>query len=220
MNHIKAVIFDLDNTLLDRTRTFGHFTNLFINTYFNHLESTGEVFDTIVNLDQDGYKDKNDLFAELLEQLPWKAKPHHNELIDFYKREYVQSAVLMDQAREVITHIRKKYKTGLLTNGRTSIQYGKIDQLGIRNEFDLIIVSEEARVKKPDPRIFEMAYKRLDVKPHECIFIGDHPVNDIEGAAKCGMKTIWMKVNQPWTEELTAKPIYTINRLSELLKLF
>jgi len=218
MNHIKAIIFDLDNTILDRTSTFRRFTNSLLSTYFKHVESTKEIFDRIVYLDQDGYKDKSELFSELIEELPWSTKPRMAELLDFYTAEYVKSAVLMDQAREVVLYLRKKYKIGMITSGKTSIQYGKIDQLGIRNDFDLIIVSEEAGIKKPDPRIFEMASNKLKVKPEECIYIGDHPINDIEGAAKTGMGTIWIKVNQPWKDGLTAKPMYSISKLSELLE--
>ncbi|MDQ6420579.1 HAD family hydrolase [Paenibacillus sp. LHD-117] len=219
MNAIKAVLFDLDNTLLDRTSTFGHFTRLLLNRYFNHLESTNELFDRIVELDEDGYKDKNVLFAELIEELPWKSKPPVNELMDFYRAEYVNSAVLMSHASEVIAHARTKYRTGLITNGRNAIQYGKIDRLGIRDLFDLIIVSEEAGVKKPDPKIFEMALDRLRLSSEQCLYVGDHPVNDMEGAARIGMQTIWIKVNHPWKEGLTASPVYTIDQLSELLEL-
>ncbi|WP_373231338.1 HAD family hydrolase [Cohnella sp.] len=219
MNNIKAIIFDLDNTILDRTSTFRSFTNSFLRSYFGHLEMTQDIFDRIIHLDQDGYKDKQELFSELLEELPWRVKPLITELLDFYSAEYVRNAVLMEHAREVVQHIRKKYKTGLITNGKTLIQYGKIDHLGIRNEFDLIIVSEEAGIKKPDPRIFKLALKQLELKPEECIYIGDHPVNDIEGASKIGMETIWMKVNQPWKNGLKAKPLHQIDRLSALLKL-
>jgi putative hydrolase of the HAD superfamily len=55
-----------------------------------------------------------------------------------------------------------------------------------------------------------LALRKLELSPEQCIYIGDHPVNDIEGAAKIGMKTIWMKVNQPWKEGLTAKPLHCI----------
>jgi putative hydrolase of the HAD superfamily len=220
MNNINAIIFDLDNTILDRTLTFKNFTSSFLGTYFGHLDNTQEIHERIIYLDQDGYKDKQILFSELLGELPWRVKPAVSELLDYYSREYVNNAVLMDQAREVIQHIRKKnYKTGLITNGKTLIQYGKIDQIGLRNDFDLIIVSEEAGFKKPDPRIFEMALRKLDLKPDECIYIGDHPSNDIEGAANIGMQTIWMKVNQPWKDDIKVKPLYTIERLSALFEL-
>lgn len=217
--NIKAVIFDLDNTIVDRTRTFRGFVKTFIDTYFGHLEETQTLFDRIIDLDQDGYKNKKQLFSELLDELQWKEKPRIEELLDFYATHYVENAVLMDQAREVLGDLRKKYKTGLITNGLTAIQYGKIDHLGIRNEFDLILVSEEAGVKKPDPRIFQMALDHFGFLPQECIYIGDHPVNDIEGAARVGMKTIWMKVNQPWREGLSASPMHTIKEINELIDL-
>lgn len=216
MNHIQAVIFDLDNTILDRSRTFRSFAEQFIIKYFGHLDSTDEILDRIIYLDQDGYKDKSELFDELLDELPWNVMPQKDELMEFYRMEYVKSAVIMNGARDIIIYLRKKYKTGLITNGRTEIQYGKIDQLGIRNEFDLIIVSEEAGMKKPDPKIFTMALDYFELKPEQCIYIGDHPVNDIEGAANVGMETIWMKVNQPWRDGLAAKPLFVIHQLDEL----
>lgn len=213
---IKAIIFDLDNTLLDRTSTFKSFTKVFIKTYFNHLEMTQEIFERIIYLDQDGYKDKRELFSELIEELPWRVIPQKTELLNFYSTEYVKCAILMDRAREIVTHCRKKYKTALITNGQTRIQYGKMDQLGIREDFDVILVSEEAGVKKPNPRIFEMALEQLQLKPEECIYIGDHPINDIEGAANIGMGTIWIKVNQPWKNEIMARPLHSITQLGEL----
>ncbi|MUT67384.1 HAD family hydrolase [Paenibacillus sp. NEAU-GSW1] len=217
MDHIKAVIFDLDNTLLDRTRTFSQFTERLIESYFSHIEDTRAIHDRIVELDEDGYKNKNELFAELIDELPWAIKPTKAELLSFYSDEYVKSAVLMEQAIEVLQHAKSKYLTGLITNGKTMIQYGKIDQVAIRNEFDLIIVSEEAGVKKPDPSIFQLALNRLELQPEQCLFIGDHPVNDVEGAAKIGMDTIWLQVNQAWREGIQAAPLHSINRLSELL---
>lgn len=216
MKDIKAIIFDLDNTILDRTNTFKAFSIAFAALYFGHLESHFEILDRIIELDQDGYKDKRDLFLELLDQLPWHVKPEHRELMNYYSEEYVKNAVLMDQALEVIRYIKTKYKTALITNGRNAIQYGKIDRLGIRTEFDFIIVSEEAGCKKPDPLIFEAALNALQLQPDQCIYIGDHPVNDIEGAFKAGLDTIWIKVNQPWRDELTAKPLHIIERFSEL----
>lgn len=219
MEHIKAVIFDLDNTILNRTMTFGGFTQRLIKTYFGHLESTEDISKRIIELDQDGYKDKPLLFNELLNELPWAEHPPHAELMEFYGREYVRSSVLMEQAREVVQHLRVKYQTGLITNGQTNIQYGKIDQLGIREDYDHIIVSEEAGVKKPDPRIFQLALDHFGLSPEQCIYIGDHPVNDIEGAASVGMSTIWMKVNQPWQDSIKSGPLHTIEHLSELKKL-
>ena len=219
MSSIKAVLFDLDNTILDRTRTFSNFTHAFISNYFRHIEFPQSIYETIIERDQDGYKDKNELFAELIDLLPWQARPRLEELMGFYGAEYVGNAIPMNRAREVVLELKKRYKTGLITNGKTAIQYGKIDRLGIRDDFDLILVSEEAGIKKPDPRIFELALQRLRLQPEECVYVGDHPVNDMEGASQIGIGGIWMKVNQPWREELSARPLHTIRQLEELLTL-
>ncbi|NMO97138.1 HAD family hydrolase [Paenibacillus lemnae] len=219
MEKIKAVLFDLDNTILDRTRTFQGFTSLFVNTYFQHAEHMESIIERITDLDQDGYKDKNILFAELLDELPWAQKPGITELLEYYTAHYVKSALLMEHAAETITYVGQKYKLGLITNGKDVIQNGKIDHLGIRDAFDLILVSETAGVKKPDAKIFEMALTQLGVSPDECLFIGDHPKNDIEGAGKAGMKTIWLQVNQPWNDEITITPEHTIKQLRELSKI-
>ncbi|MCA0754181.1 HAD family hydrolase [Paenibacillus sp. N4] len=219
MEGIKAVIFDLDNTILDRTGTFQAFTESFVGRFLGHLDAPGEIFARIVELDEDGYKDKRTLFQQLLEEMPWEVKPSHEELMLYYKTEYVKQAKLMDQAAEVLQYIRSKYKTALITNGRNDIQYGKIDRLGIRELFDFIIVSEEAGCKKPDPRIFEAALAGLGLMPSECIYVGDHPVNDMEGAANAGLGTIWYKVNQPWRGVLNAAPLYTIDSFTQLVHL-
>lgn len=217
MKNIQAVIFDLDNTILDRINTFNKFVRSFVNTYFQHLEVTDHIISRIIFLDQDGYKDKNELFSELLEELPWLTKPEITELLDYYMVNYVTNASLMEHAAETIKYVRQKYKIGLITNGRNVIQYGKIDQLGIRNDFDLIIVSEEAEVKKPNVKIFEMAIERFGIRPEQCLYIGDHPINDIEGAGRAGMETIWFEVNQPWREEVKIRPKHTIKHLRELV---
>lgn len=219
MNKIRAVIFDLDNTIIDRTGTFRKFTESFLQSYFQHIESTQPLLERIIRLDQDGYKDKKQLFNELLEELPWRVKPQHEELMNYYRTQYVKKAMLFHQAREILQYCTEKYRTGLITNGRNVIQYGKIDQLEIRSYFDVILVSEEAGCKKPDPRIFEMTLNQLQLPPDQCLYIGDHPANDIEGASKVGMKTIWFKVNQPWKDDITVRPLHTIVQLHDLFAL-
>lgn len=188
-------------------------------SYFQHTNDIESIASRITELDQDGYKDKNILFAELLAELPWLTKPEITELLNYYSEHYVKNALLMEYAAETIAYVRQKYKMGLITNGKNAIQYGKIDQLGIREAFDFILVSEEAGFKKPDAKIFELALEKLDLSPEQCLFIGDHPQNDIEGAGKYGMKTIWFEVNQPWNEKVTIKPEHTIKHLRELAEI-
>jgi putative hydrolase of the HAD superfamily len=221
MENIKALIFDLDNTILDRTKTFLNFSNKLIDEYFIDLSGKEQqrIIEQIIVTDQDGYKEKKQMFIELLEILPWNNKPTVEELLEFYTLEYVSSAILMEDALEILQFFKTKYKIGLITNGKIIIQYGKLDKLNLREYFDTIVVSEEAGIKKPNKDIFEIASKNLNLRSEDCIYIGDHPVNDIDGADKAGMKTIWIKVNQPWKDELSVKPLKTITKLNELFEL-
>lgn len=57
MDNIKGVIFDLDNTIIDRVSTFGNFVDAFVNRYFQHLDNVEDIIHRIIELDQDGYKD-------------------------------------------------------------------------------------------------------------------------------------------------------------------
>ncbi|MFY0545032.1 HAD-IA family hydrolase [Brevibacillus sp. H7] len=72
-----------------------------------------------------------------------------------------------------------------------------------------------AHFKWPAPEIFARAHKRLGVKAAECIFVGDHPINDIAAAKAAGMKAIW-KRDRYWQAPVEADG--TIEELSELLK--
>lgn len=68
-----------------------------------------------------------------------------------------------------------------------------INALGIENYFDIILISEWEGIKKPNPQIFHRALKQLNVSANESIFIGDHPVNDVEAAKNAGMIGVWKK---------------------------
>lgn len=221
MENIRAIIFDLDNTLLDRTQTFYRFAAEFVDHYFpeQSSEEKRSLIDITIEADNDGYKEKQQMFEELLDLLPWDRKPEIAELIVYYTQGYVNSAVLMEDALAVLQHYHGSFKLGLITNGKTMIQYGKIDKLNIRSYFDVIVVSEEAGAWKPDPAIFEQAIHMLSVKPEEAVYIGDHPRNDMGGASHVGMNVIWMNVNQPWPVDLDLNPSATITRLNHLLQI-
>ncbi|WP_231891465.1 HAD family hydrolase [Paenibacillus swuensis] len=219
---MKAIIFDLDNTLLDRTTTFRNFVHRFNQQFFSASSENVHQLNTdlIVKLDDDGYKQKPQLFAELIETLPWPQGdllPNVDMLMDFYANEYVNEATLMSHAEEVLSFCKNRYKLGLITNGMDSIQYGKIQRLNIKHYFDSIVVSEGAGVKKPDRRIFDIALRELELSAEECIYVGDHPKNDMEGAALAGLQTIWLEVNQPWRDDLNVVPLKKLRQLRELI---
>lgn len=65
--------------------------------------------------------------------------------------------------------------------------------LGIENYFETILISEKEGMKKPDPRIFKKALQQLNITANECIFVGDHPGNDVKASQDAGMLAVWKK---------------------------
>lgn len=99
-----------------------------------------------------------------------------------------------------------------VTNEKGQFQLDNIKALGIEEYFDPILVSEWGGIKKPQSQIFGRALKQLGILPEEALFIGDHPINDVQGARDVGMISVWKKDGQ-WTKVAAD---YIIEDLSEL----
>lgn len=216
---ISAVIFDLDNTLMDRDYTFRAFSQKLIQEYLPHVnkEKARDILGYMRIADADGYRPKRGFFEELVELLPWSEKPSVDELFAYYTEHYMKEARLMNHALEAIEACRAQgYKLGMLTNGTHEIQYGKVKHLELESYFDVILTSGEAGIKKPDPKIYEMILEKLGTTGEETVFVGDHPTNDIWGASQSGMKGIFLRRSFEWDQQLGVEPWHVIHELNEL----
>ncbi|WP_213528620.1 HAD family hydrolase [Paenibacillus cisolokensis] len=216
---LDAVLFDLDNTLLDRDRSFDVFAEMLARHYFpgetpeRHRFIAGQ----LRAADMDGYKDKHELFRELPDMLSWAGAPAADELFAFYSRHYPEQATLMEAAEELLDYCGERYRLGLITNGGSDVQNRKIDRLGIRARFGAVVVSGDVGIRKPDPAIFRLALSLLDVLPERALYIGDHPRNDMAGACEAGLHTVWFERNQPWDNAISAVPLRKTKSLRELI---
>lgn len=216
---ISAVIFDLDNTLMDRDHTFRAFSQRLVQDYLSHVdaEKARDIIGYMRIADADGYRSKIGFFKELVELLPWSEKPDVDGLFAYYKKHYMNEARLMNHAIEAIQACKAQgYKLGILTNGLHEIQYGKVEHLGLESHFDAILTSGEAGIQKPDPKIYEMILEKLGTTGAETVFVGDHPTNDIWGASQSGMRGIFLKRSFEWDRQLGVEPWYMIDELNEL----
>lgn len=202
--NLKAIIFDLDNTLSDRNKCLSCFSNKFLIKYsycFNYSQHF-QIKKQIKISDRNGYRKKDEMFNELLELLPWKCKPGIYEIKEFWKSEFVNFTVPMKNMKVVLETLKKNgIVLGIITNGSVFIQNQKIEKLSIRSYFKSIIISDSINKKKPDPEIFRLSLKELGVNASESIFIGDHPINDIKGALDVGINAIWLKDEEEWPIE-------------------
>ncbi len=90
-----------------------------------------------------------------------------------------------------------------------------IKALGFDDYFDAVVCSGALGIKKPDSRIFEHAASELSVAVDSCCYIGDHYINDYQGARECGMQAFWLEGFQSLPEG-QSRPEFTINRLEDL----
>jgi putative hydrolase of the HAD superfamily len=214
----KAILFDLDCTLIERRISLHRYAEKFIDDYRSQL-NTHDVEATaafIINADGGGYREE-ERYRDIAIGLDWNHPPHVKEIEEHWWDFTPLASVLMDDALEVLNEIRnRKILLGMVTNGSIRMQSKKIETLEIESYFQKIVISEEVGVNKPDPKTFLAALDGLDVDPEEAWFVGDHPEKDIMGAQRLGMQAFWMEGWQDWPEELDV-PHTPIRCLGELL---
>ncbi|TQR10955.1 HAD family hydrolase [Psychrobacillus soli] len=192
---IRAVLFDLDGTLLDRDESVKKFI---VNQYERLSNFLGHIprekyMTRFIELDRRGYVWKDKVYQQLVEEFDIVGIDWENLLQD-YISEFKHHCVPFPNLHSMLEELKKNdFVLGMITNGFGQFQMDNIRALGIEKYFDAILVSETEGIKKPDTAIFERALKRLRVTAGESVFIGDHPENDVMASQYVGMKGIWKK---------------------------
>ena len=117
-----------------------------------------------------------------------------DDTIDKLSQDYIEHLpnhnYLFDGAIELLDYLKQYYKLHIITNGFEEVQMKKLQNSNIAGYFDTITTSEAAGVKKPNPRIFEVALKAAQTTPEKSMMIGDTFEAVIIGAENMNMKTI------------------------------
>jgi putative hydrolase of the HAD superfamily len=215
---MKAVLFDLDGTLFDRDAAVRDLVEAqyaaFAPTLGTALRS--EFVARVLELDDHGYRDKSEVYATIARERGLSEKLARELTADFLRRyDHAFCRPFPDTVSTLTELKRRGLKTGVITNGRQSVQDGKIDALAIRGLLDTVSISEAEGLRKPDRRIFERTLARLGVAPADCAFVGDHPEVDVAGARSAGLHAIWRR-SPHWGPP--ADPVPTIDTLGDLLQ--
>jgi HAD superfamily hydrolase (TIGR01549 family) len=133
-----------------------------------------------------------------------------------YEQIWFERMALPEETAMVLSALSGRFRLGLVTNGPIWTQGEKIERFGLRRWMDVLLISEEIGVAKPDPAIFHTALNQIGAEAAEAIFVGDSPEHDLLGAARAGMRSIWMnRHGRPMTAGIPA-PLATITMLREL----
>lgn len=215
----KAILFDLDDTLTDRHASLTKYAREFRLAFDEHLHAMSEthLLRVMIAADASGYAAREDLFGALQAQLPWGSVPPLRTLAQHWESGFPLATVARAGALEALLALRERgVLLGIVTNGHIRIQRPKIEHLGLAERVDCVVISEEVGYHKPDARVFARALSSLGCAGEEAWFVGDHPRNDIVGAAAAGLKPIWLAGIHPWPHELP-RPERSIDSLADLL---
>ncbi|MBQ6288037.1 MAG: HAD family hydrolase [Clostridia bacterium] len=204
MDDVKWLFFDMGSTLIDETKVY--------DDIFQKIAIAAGVSVEFVITRAIGFYRQN--------------KRGHKEVMRLLGVEYPEWSPLYEElypdTAECLQVLREKYHLGIIANQIPGAEK-RLERMGIRQYFDLIISSAEEGVAKPDPRIFNIALTRAGCAPEQAVMIGDRIDNDIVPAKQMGMKTVWIKqgVGKYWNIQGESEaPEYEVNSLSEILSIF
>jgi HAD superfamily hydrolase (TIGR01549 family) len=201
----------LDNKLLEVLNGFGaridlrNYRAVRDNVIRNRMIGNGSTRELIIEIcrlvTQRGYE------RIIADRLEYDIKYGRRELFRFYY-----------DAEQTLSILSQKYKLGIIANqSRDVLQL--LDKFDFRDFFNVVIVSSEVNMNKPDPRIFQLAMDHAANNSKRYVMIGDRLDTDISPANKLGMKTIrytnsLFRLQEPIDESEIAT--HVVNRLSKI----
>ncbi len=218
---VNAVLFDLDNTLADRDVGFSRWARWFAVERLG-CETPSEIEAAVTSLiarDGGGYTPR-DAFIRALQEQHGGLDDDVETLIAALRAQLITHLPPLDDGTTTLLTALDEacVPWGIVTNGSSTSQLGKIRKLGLADRARCIVISEEVGVRKPDAEIFRLAAGRLGLAAGDILFVGDHPEADVVGAANAGMRTAWLHRGRTWPSPLDQiAPELVIDSLHDLM---
>lgn len=108
-----------------------------------------------------------------------------------YRERYLEARQAVDGAEDFLAAVRQRAAVVVVSNNLLQEQQDKLRHCGLDRHVDVLVVSEEVGVSKPERRIFEVALERAAADAAEAVMLGDSWVNDVEGARAAGIRAVW-----------------------------
>lgn len=226
---IKAVIFDLDNTLYDYDAINGkaiEFAGKWLCSKENiAYEEFLNAFDESRKLTKKCMRDcaaqhnRMIYFQKTSEYLGLNPIKYSLELYDKYWGYMLDNMQLANGVEKLLIHLKQSgIKIAICTDLTTHIQHRKLRKLGIADYVDVFVSSEEADAEKPDTKIFYMTIDKLGILPSEALYVGDSYEKDIIGAERVGMHSVWLNSHKRCEIGKRVKELVEITTMDQLEK--
>lgn len=213
---MKAIIFDLDDTLYDCNYTNNGASVEAVCEYaakellqlpvdkVRHAFDTARMSlkDTIIG-DVAAQHNRMLYFQKTLELLGYPPISYALEMYDCFWNDFLGRISLYPGAKKLLEEMRSRgVRIGICTDMTVHIQHRKLRALGIDQLIDVLVTSEEVGVEKPNPAIYQCVLDKLGVNAEEAVYVGDSLEKDVKGPICMGMKGIWY-VDEAVTEKQT-----------------
>ncbi|TDB71073.1 HAD family hydrolase [Micromonospora sp. KC723] len=189
------LLLNLDNTLLDRAGSFRAWGEWFL----AEIGAPPADIDWLVSLDADGLTDRWDLADAIRDRYALRIPAI--DLVDEL-RAGVVAYTRLDPLVACALRIADDagWMPVVVTNGTVQYQEAKIRNTGLDRYVADWVISEEAGVSKPNPRIFALAAQRARMPLRGGWVVGDSPESDIGGAAAVGLPSVWLHRGRSWSD--------------------
>jgi len=194
---IKAVIFDLDNTLLD----FMKMKEYAVKAAIAGMIEAGLDID-----DEESYKK----IVSIYEEEGWENQQVFNYFLDrtvgevnnkylaaaivAYRRAREANLLLYPNVNHTLVELMKAgIKLAVVSDAPSREAWMRIYYLNLHHHFDFVLTFDDTNARKPSPIPFQMALKELKTEPSETLMVGDWPERDVAGANNLGIRTIFAR---------------------------
>lgn len=232
-NQVLAIIFDLDNTLVD-TAGAGRVAirkvcELLKSTHVpeSHIRNICELF--LQKLLHESFDPSEGKTIDDVRIHYWYEALQETQGTDpdpslasscyyTWKNTRLQVLSLSPEVRTLLEELQKNYKLLLLTNGDAQTQWEKIKVVRCEGLFSALVVGGDHPEQKPALSIFTYCFERLGVQPQECIMVGDSLSTDIKGGINAGVKaTVWINSDSKCIPQDPVTPDYTVPSVLNLM---
>lgn len=235
MPYPRAIIFDLDDTILDTTlsadrlwtRAAEHFADragLDARAFDEQMRVSREWFWSDADRNRAGrmdlYKARAGCVEHALQELNASDAELAIELADWFTERRITAMTPFDGAIETLETLKAAgVRLALISNGKGETQRDKVVRFGLEPIFDCIILEGEFGVGKPDRRVFDHALSELDVAPADTWMVGDNLQWEVAAPQALGIRGIWVDWRgRGLPADTDVKPDCIVRSISELIE--